>query len=544
LADEIKKIRPFGEKVRNYKRGVLKMKRILSFMLVIALIAAMAGCASQAGPAATNAPAVATQAPETNATDKPADPTEAQAVEAPAEEELPVLKMLINNVGTDPNKEPPLEMIEERTGYKLDVYALPAENAQEKLQLDLANQVEYDLISLPNNYFYGIIGMNVLMPLDDLLAANDVPNIMNAVSEGDWKRTTLDGKILGIPRYDAYFVNGTLSYNTKLADDFGIDLSKDLSLDEFTSVLRAVKEKGIIPLTASPGTNGLREIASAFGIPFEHDFYLDNSVLKSKLSHPNMVQFLEYVKSLYDEGLLDEEYPVNTGEMLNTKFTSGNAFMAWSSWSSVAGLLPAIQESTGGEIGYINPIKDSAGNMIAAGNKGTTAAVAIPKYISQDKATHVLKYLNLYAEPENFEYIFIGEPGVQHAVTEVNGVKEYTPLMPGFEQWYNGHYYNAVAPASVFTSLWMCRVAKTPENHAAFKVINALPEKYWVNDPLNSYPPLPVTSQYRQSLAQFVSDTFIQFITGEKPISEYDSFVNDWLERGGQEVLDELASLQ
>ena len=58
------------------------------------------------------------------------------------------LKRLGYNIGFDVNTSYMVPVMEESTGYKVEYFALPAENADEKLLMEVASGTDYDIVNL------------------------------------------------------------------------------------------------------------------------------------------------------------------------------------------------------------------------------------------------------------------------------------------------------------------------------------------------------------------------------------------------------------
>lgn len=49
----------------------------------------------------------------------------------------------------------------------------------------------------------------------------------------------------------------------------------------------------------------------------------------------------------------------------------------------------------------------------------------------------------------------------------------------------------------------------------------------------------PVYNEKSETINKIYQNAYLDFITGERPISEFDQFVEEWLANGGKEVLEE-----
>lgn len=120
------------------------MKRTLALLMVaIMAVFALAGCG---GNQASNTPA-----PSQPASSQPGGSTSPDT--NPLDGEKPVLKYLGYNVSFDPNTDLMAGIYEETTGYKVEYNVLPAENADEKLLMDVSSGADYDVmqVSVPSS---------------------------------------------------------------------------------------------------------------------------------------------------------------------------------------------------------------------------------------------------------------------------------------------------------------------------------------------------------------------------------------------------------
>ena len=119
-----------------------------------------------------------------------------------------------------------------------------------------------------------------------------------------------------------------LVVRTDLLEKIGISKTPE-TLDEFADMLREIKNADVdgngmqnVPLTLT-ATAEIPGLYGAFGIT--HTWNEVNGKLVNRFVDPRYKDYLLYVKSLYDEGLLDKEFPTNKNNTVQEKFTSGRA---------------------------------------------------------------------------------------------------------------------------------------------------------------------------------------------------------------------------
>lgn len=510
----------------------MKTKAPVLALCLCLLMALTAGCAqTPAASAAGTAKPAGTAEPATAAAT-----TAPSAAPATQSGEKKVIKQLMEYQSTDPNQEPPVKMIEKLTGYDLEFYTLPAEGAAEKLNVEMSTGVEYDLMRISIPEFYTLLGKGALVSFDEPMGQY-APNLKSTFSEEQWATGMYGGKTYGIPQFDAVYVGESIGFNKKIADELG--LSVPTTVDELTNFLTTVhtKKPDIVPLTGSGYY--ISTIASGFGLTGDEWAVADGKVI-NRIELPEFRQYLAYLADLYAKGILDEEWPINTSENINQKFTTGAAFANLRGWWDAATINPAVEQNTGSTVDYIKLLKAADGKQRYSVNMGSRAFGCIPTTCKD--VGKVMDYLNKRADPNNIEPIFLGETGVQHEVrTDASGNKSYWPLFPGFKEWYNGHYFNICMPSEAFRTLWLCRVRKSEILYNVFAVMNDIPQDVLTPNTLSYAPPMAQVSKYTQSASKSAGDFFTEIIVGTKSIDkDYDAFLTQWKADGGQAMIDEI----
>lgn len=453
------------------------------------------------------------------------------------------IKYLMSYCSTDPNLEPPAAKIDELTGFKTTYYMLPSSGADEKLNLELASGAEYDIIRCSIAQFNGLVTKGAFVALDDYLPTTTY--LKDIMTEEEWASAAYDGKIYGIPQFDALYVSGSVAINVDLWGQAGYTVTDDreLTLDEFEAIMLKIKDLGVIPYTGSGAF--VNEIAAAFGI-VSHDWQpdLDGSITHRFL-HSNMPAYIEYMHKLYTLGILDSEWAVNKGENVTQKFTSGLAATFSSGWSSTTANEAALTAATGAKTDYLWPLSDNEGFSRFSSNGGVRAFGVIPTTCKQVET--VIEYLDLRANPDIFLESFLGVEGEQWEFRDTNndGELEYWPLLgeehnPGFTAWFNGHYFNIVNSSSSFTTMWLCRARKSEVQYNATYLQNLYPRDRWVDSALAFAPPMDAVSAYAQALNVLTNDYIIECIVGTRSVDEYQDVVAEFLAEGGEEMIEEV----
>ncbi|MFS0725484.1 extracellular solute-binding protein [Paenibacillus sp. 1P07SE] len=439
------------------------------------------------------------------------------------------LKMIMQYSRFDPNTDYTANYISEKTGFNITYEMLPAENADEKLNLMVANRENFDLMKLNAAQFYNLATAGALEPLDELIEAHG-NHIQNAIKPESWGSATINDQIFALPETGA---GVSIGEELVIRQDWMEELSLEMptTTDELYDVLVAIRDaKNIVPLTGS-NDSIYGDIAAAFGVLTEWKEV--DGELKHRAELPEMKDFLEYMNKLYSEGLLDTEMPINTAAKAIEKFSSGRAGVYklawWNAGNTISALTDNHPDATVTPIPYL---KNQDGNAEIGVLANTTWFIAIPK--SSKNKEDAMKLLNAKLEPETFKGMAIGEEGVHHEVKD----GKYFPILPKFnDDLNNASAFMTAVDEENYPTFWQARVRKDPILQSYYEQFQANAEGIIVVDPMSLAPPIEAVSKNTLKLNKLLDDNVLKFIAGSEPIANYDQFLAQWHAEGGQEMV-------
>ena len=429
----------------------------------------------------------------------------------------------------DPNKEYIAELISESTGYKVNYEMLPEELPDEKLNLLMANKEEFNYIKVNKAQFFNLAESGALEPLNELIEKYG-PNIRDGIFEETWKATTIDGTIYGIPEgITGLGANSSLIVRQDWMDELGLAIPT--TRDELYQVLKTIKEKkNVIPLTGYGGV--FAEIANTFGITTTWK-EVDGGLIHRD-QDPRMKEYLAFMNKLYEEGLIDSEWPINSGTKVIERFTSGQAAMMSLAWWSAPAVFNALEKNfPDAKIGVLPFLKQDTGEEAIWGvNAGITYVIAIPKWAKNKE--HTMNFLNMKLEEKLFKKLTIGEEGVHHTFED----GKYFPILPIFNDLYNNaSYFLTGVDERVYPTYWQARVRKDPILQNYYDQLQELVKGKFVIDPLSNTPPIESISKYSQVLYKYSEDTFLTYIAGTESLDGFDAYMAKWLADGGEQMV-------
>lgn len=447
---------------------------------------------------------------------------------AQASEELPTLKVLGTYNGHDPNNDPTATAIEEKTGYKVEYFMLPSENALDNLLMQIASGENYDILRIGEDMYLELLSRGALLPLDDMLAT-DGANLTTLITEDAYSLTTAeDGKIYGIPMMaERASIDSGLVLRGDIMEELGLEVPT--TPEEFKDVLLAVKEAypDMIPFL-SGGEERIGVISSGFG------FYFDWSDVDGALMHyvemPEYKEYLAYMVDLYQSGLIDADIAINNATTRTEKFSSGNAF-AYSCGGWTDETLTAfinVNEDIG--LIYLDPLTDKDGNAGIKKQQALNNVSCIP--VTAENPEAAVRFMNRKLDEDVFTYVTLGTLDETFTIDESG---KYWPIMPIFnEVRNNAWWYLNSFDMTCYGEMWMARTRRTKAVGEIYDGLNANEDKFAVSNPVDLCPLLTDVAENKASLATMVKDYVLQVIVGVKDVADHDAFVAQWLENGGQ----------
>lgn len=460
----------------------------------------------------------------------------------------PTLKYLVNSMPVDPNDYYAPNKMEEITGYKVDYEMLPAENPVDSLNLKIASGVEYDIVSVGTALelralFDTFARQGALAELDELIDKYG-PNIEKYVDPLCWEMTDVDGKRYVIANMDPTAIPEGNTWNTFVVRD---DLLKKLgmefptTLEGFKELLQAIKDqdpgkKGNenIPFTFC-SLNDISILKAPFGIYFEWND-VDGTMIPV-VEDPRYKEYLLYMKDLYDNGLIDMEFPANQVSNVDEKIASGKSAIAVAPLYNFGNYVDSLKEVVpDAELNAYTALANKDGVVGTATTSGINRLTVIPA--ASKHKEDAIKYINAKLDPETFKTMVIGEEGVHYEMKD--GMP--TPIQPAFgEQMNDAHNFITGADDENYRTYWkQCRLRKDERNYEMVdKTLMSQPEVARVN-PLNIAPLLPAYAKNAATLSSMLRDFEIAVITGAKDISELDAFAKQYMAEGGQDAKTEI----
>lgn len=504
-------------------------KRWLITMLLVTLLSVallLAGCQSKNGTAGESAKDVGTQE------QKEVEEEKAETEKKEETEEIS-LKFLHNSDSFDPETDYTRELIKEL----LNVDIIPEMgNEDDKVNLILNSGQEYDMIKLTNrNLLISYMENGIIHPLNEYI--DKYPDLKNAFTQDEWDMVSFDGQIYAIPETNTNDVEWGFAIRKDWLDALGEDIPQ--TIDDFYRVLKRFKEEdpgnvgkeNVVPLTME-GKIIFNGLSQAFGVSAEVGGYIEkDGELLPSMELEGTRELITFLNKLYKEGLLDADYPSNKNETMISKIAAGYAGACrMTPWESAA--VRTIKESNpDAELVFMEPFKDADGNRSIENRSGLKGFLIVPK--SSDKAEEVVKYCNDFLAKENYEKLIVGEEGVSFQMED----GKYMPILPEFDKFNKGRWFYPTNVGERYTELFSARAHKEKEMGELWDDINEKCGQYSYDPVLNYAPTLDNEIEaVKQSLKEWTKEKVIKMIIDEKELENFDSYVAEWKEKGGDRL--------
>lgn len=462
------------------------------------------------------------------------DTTKEKKTEDTKQAVKPTLKYLGPNIQEDPNKRYEASEIEKLTGYKVVYSVLPQEKPADKLSLIIASGEEYDIITAGGGlkeYCLEFAKKGALVELNTLIDQYG-PRLKAVIPEKSYNLFKVNNKTYFVPsKISLEYIN----YGILMRQDWldKLNMKAPTTIDEFTTVLKAFKEK-------DPGKNGDKNIAltgsnpaafhgvmGAFGISLSWNLVDGKLVAREEM--PGFKEYLEYMSGLYKAGLLDQEFPVNKSSTVTEKYGSGRVGVMSQSAFSVGPVITSLKKSVpDSKCVFIDPLIGKNGQQGIEQTTGYDYLTFIPK--SSKNQTDAMKWINSKLEEKNFKQSTIGEEGVHHKVIDGS----YNAILPKFNEDFGfGYYFLTGTDEKAYGKYWMARLQRDMINYEEFSKMQKGVGKYSKLDVVKLATNVPTYTKNDITLGTMTSDFMIKVIAGAEPVSAVDAYVKKWKEAGG-----------
>lgn len=381
-----------------------------------------------------------------------------------------------------------------------------------------------------------------------------VPQLASYVTETMAKWATYNGEWLGFPRYGVFPDNWGLFIRQDWLDEFGMDMPE--TTDDLYEYAKAIAENdpngnGVedewFMGTGGGGTNHfamMEELRSAFGHP-------GINVVDGRINHPNLDgtnrAYLEWMHKLYTEGLLHPDwYTIDWEAFKSFTMTEQIGMLRYPGWNLIDEQYKAAgQDLEAARVWQGVPAPNSptgnGGKLQPGGAPG--GLFLFPRRLENEegKLLRILHFLDTLIYPnENYWAASQGGdtniyPGESEVIfdeeTGLNVYNLFTETHPAYADPNLNPLWNWQTLG--YTLIWQIYNDPVGELGSQWNI-------FQVQQPRHTNYDLLVTldGELRDRLREFRRREEIAFVLGDRSFDEWDEYVDEWLARGGDEMLD------
>ncbi|NIK68235.1 MULTISPECIES: extracellular solute-binding protein [unclassified Paenibacillus] len=491
---------------------------------------------------------------ETSKPEESANATATAATGAAAEKPLDISIMLpIFKTNFPKDDGPVVSEIEKLTNTNIHLEWVPNASYGDKFNITLASTKLPEIIYVPGSKdpsFVNAVRSGAFWEVGPYL--KDYPNLSQA-NEVIMNNSSIDGKNYGIYRGRALGRNGIV-YRKDWLDAVGLEQPK--TIDDFYNMLKAFKEKdpdkngkndtyGMVLVKWTGGwASAFDTIKLWFGAP--NKWGVVDGKLVPEHQTPEYLEALKFMKKLYDEKLINQDFAVFDSAKWVDPVVNGQAGVIVDVTDTANRIEDKIHAALAKD-GKDDPNAQYMSNMIgvtgadgqlkALPTSGFAGLLAIPKTTvkTEEELKRVLKFLDQMNEPElttlagygieGKHYTLDGEalvPSKDAALleSEVEGLNQMLPFIP--------------EDRGLKVKQTPLRQQTTNIQKEAEQYIVANPAEPFISD---------VYSQKGQQLDNIINDARIKFIVGQTDEAGLMAAFETWKKSGGDDLVKEMNEL-
>ncbi|MFB9326209.1 extracellular solute-binding protein [Paenibacillus aurantiacus] len=431
-----------------------------------------------------------------------------------------------------------LNKIEELTNTELTFSWVPDASKEERINTSLASDSLADIVTLTildNSSVRSALKSGMFWDVGPFL---DEFEHLGKISQDTRTSASIEGKLYGIPFQKALARNGVVIRKDWLDK---LNLAVPKTTDELMNVAKAFTEQ-------DPDGNGQKDttgfvdrsdlvfgafktLGSYFGTP--NIWKEENGKAVAEFETENYVNTMNYMKQLYDNGYINQDFAVTAKTDQQQKFAQGKAGIyvgALFDSKNLLNMAKGVQDNM--ELVMVNDLTaPGQQRAIWSGNNGIGGLLSFPRSEVKDEAElkRVLQFVDDLMSEEAYALMTYGIEGV--------------------------HYTKDAEQAVTIKDqdLWQQEVqpfASSRPSEVGFTIHDADPLKkeadrliadnanYVVLNPFYSLES-PTWSSQGSELQKIITDATYKYILGKATLDDFKAAVESWKKAGGASVISE-----
>lgn len=448
---------------------------------------------------------------------------------------------------------------EEITGVHVNIRSLSTSASAEQFPVMIASGDYPDMVGWGLSYNGGnelAVDEGVYLDLTDIIKEY-APNYMEKLSsDDDLLKSALSDKgyitnFFALRTEDSLGTFGPV-IRTDLLEKAGLD--KPYTIEEYENVLTSFKDMGIAePLVLmSTGCAPNNFIAGAYGISAYQctfpmtvaPFYVEDGTVKYGLVEDGYTDYMALIQDWLEKGLIDKEFVINNQNWNSAdyanKVSTGQVGLFYTDKGNIAGY-NASSEIDGFRVEATydaHLTKDSVNHFSSVTKKSAGNGISITD--NCENVELAAQWCDWWYADEASLLANYGVEGVSYEM--VDGKPQFTDLVKNFELgtrdalmiYASNDTICCVIDNHAVDSLYEPEDVEAPEIWAkGCDDANVIPQSVTLNTEENE----AYNSKY-SDIATYVEENTTKFLTGDKSMDEWDSFVQALWDMGLQDCID------
>ncbi len=443
-----------------------------------------------------------------------------------------------------------------KTNVKLVLEPVPEVGYEEKKKALLATAQIPDVIRVNAKDIQLFAASGIFLPVSDYM--EHLPNFKRLIADRpDIDTLKVNGKLWGFPILEKWRIGVAPMPQIRMDLVEKLNLKVPTDFEELFTVLKRMKADNP-DIVGVGGRKTVKYIFGQWAFPLgsggfpgftQNPMYYDPTDDKYFYSpaHPDFKIVVTYFNRLYREGLLDPEYVVSPWDTFIRKVTTGKIVFIWD--NAVHGPIrynPGLQKvDPNARFEMIKPLKNVKGQVrtyryyrdwlqtsyaINAKVKDPVAVVKFIDWMYSDEGSDITNY---GIEGETFEYVN-GQPRILDSLfNEFKDKQDATHAL-------NSYLGVGLQAWSVLVDEHKLVRISSPEVLENGKKIDKWTKEgliqYMRYDPPFNEEEVEVIKKVQPKVDNIMEREINKFITGERPMSEYDSFRQELIKAGASGV--------
>ena len=452
------------------------------------------------------------------------------------------ITMLATMYGANPPSGPLQKMLEEATNTKLNFTWVPGSVYTDKMTTAIAANtmpkvIQVHSVEMKNTAVVNAIRSGMFWEIGDLI--KDYPNLVKYQDPKVLEGTKYFGKLYSL-FYEIDLSRTGVQYRKDWLDKLGLKVPTNL--DELYEVMKAFTYNdpdgnGVQDTYGNVDRNELpygafKNIATWYGTPNEWGVD-DSGKLMPDFTFPGYMDAMKYIKRLYDEKLINQDFTVTTPAQQDEKFLNGKGGMMIGNIFAKPDNIKKVNPNA--ELDVFNRIQGPRGTFNYGGT-GVATLYLFPKTSVKTEAElrQILSFFNKLLEPDVYK-LFNGVEGVHYKKLDDKTI-EFLPEAADLRT-------NEISPWSNVLHFANFNVYKVKQLPLAQKQLDAIADNKSIAV-MNPAANLISTTQAEKGteLQKIITDATYKFILGTIDANGFNKEVEKWRKGGGDKIIEELNS--